>query len=593
MKRLTYRLVLAATASFASACAKETTETPDTGVVDTGTPPADTGVAPVDTGVDAGVPDTGSPDTGVPDLGQPDTGTPDLGVPDIGAPDVGEPDAGPPPPTNVAVSGTVYKLGEYLKQNNVAVGQASVLAFGVNNGSGAAPATVTSADPGTLGQYQIQMPSNGQAVFFANKAGYNPSYRGVTTAAVDITNRTLYLAENAWVNAIATAHNVDLNSPFPCHAPPAGNLDPTWNCIYGMVVGQIRDDGAADGTPSPVAGVEKTHFRIEGGSPAAAWYVKGPYFLDADGAPNAANTASVINVNRGGLYVFFAEIPQTQGGYPSVDLNVRIEYPVAQGTRYFGPADAKVFRPYGVTWRTIDESGLAPPVVAPTNVDFDTQIYPLFLPVNQGGFGCQGCHTNHSGGMNLYGGPETAFASLDPARYPARVTVADPAASLILRKPLYEIDGVQDHPIFAFASAQDPGYQLIYTWIQEGGVRNVVPQPVSFANEVRPILYNQTNNGGAGCVSCHGDPNNIRGGFYVGGDALALYAELTAEAPTDNGVTGEPYRINKQGYPERSLVLINPLAGNAEPHPVKLFGNNADPRYSTIYTWIQQGYPNN
>ncbi|MBI2376330.1 MAG: hypothetical protein HYV07_20210 [Deltaproteobacteria bacterium] len=594
-------VVVLAIASAAFIGCSETTTPPDAG-----TPPVDSGgevqpdaVGPVDTG---GIPDLGTPDTGTPDTGEPvpDTGTPDTGapVPDAGTPDVGpEPDAGVAP-TNVAVSGTIYKLGEYLSQNNVAVGQVSVLAVGVNNGSGAAPATLTSADPGTLGQYSLSIPANGQSVFFASKLGYNPTYRAVTTAAADIPNRTLYLAENAWVNAIAAEHGVDLNTPGDCHAPPAGNLDPTYRCIYGLVVGQIRDDGGPNGTPSPVAGIQKAHFRIEGGSPLSTWYVKGPYFLNADGTPNAANTASVIQGNRGGLYVFFAEIPQTQGGYPSVDLSIRIEYPAAAGTRYFGPAETKVFRPYGVTWRIVDESGLAPPVAPNVNVDFDTQVYPLFLPVTQGGFGCQGCHTNQggavpAGGMNLYGGPETAFASLNPASYPTRTNVANPSASLVLKKPLYEIDGLQDHPIFAFASPQDPGYQLIYTWIQEGAIRNVVPPVISFATDVRPILYNPTTTGGAGCVSCHGDANNIRGGFFVGGDAAALHAELTGEAPTDNGQTGEPYRINKQGYPERSLVLINPLAGNAEPHPVKLFGNNADPRYATIYSWIQQGYPNN
>jgi hypothetical protein len=169
--------------------------------------------------------------------------------------------------------------------------------------------------------------------------------------------------------------------------------------------------------------------------------------------------------------------------------------------------------------------------------------------------------------------------------------------SLVLVKPLYEAIGQQDHPIFAFASEQDPAYQLIYTWITQGGVRPMVPPPpVSFVTSIRPLLYQSTANGGAGCYACHVDgvnANNAPGGFYMGGNAQDLYNALTNTAPSDNGGSGEPYRVNKMNYPERSLVLINPLSGNPEPHPVKIFSDNADPRYQLIYRWIAEGYQNN
>jgi hypothetical protein len=138
---------------------------------------------------------------------------------------------------------------------------------------------------------------------------------------------------------------------------------------------------------------------------------------------------------------------------------------------------------------------------------------------------------------------------------------------------------------------------LIYTWITEGATRNVVLQPVSFANEIRPLLYNQVAQGGMGCRNCHYDGVDALtapAGFYMGGGAQGLYDELTAEAPADNGLTGEPYRINKTaGQTDKSLVLINPLFGNAEPHPVKIFSSNADPRYALVYRWITEGYQNN
>jgi hypothetical protein len=580
-----YALLAPALVAFAllpTACG-DTAETPveDTGVGD------DTGVRP-DTGQPG--PDLGFYDGGV----VPDVGTPDLGFDDGGGvPDTGPIDVGPAP--NVNVSGKILKLGAYLAGNNEGSGQVAVLALGVNP----PVSTLSSADVATLGDYSLSLPSNGKVVTFSNKLGYFPSYNGITTQAADITGKNLYLAEVAWVNAIATLHNVDLTNPFNCHAPPQGNLNPNDQCIYAAVVGRILDDGTAgNGTIRPVGGVARTDFSITGGPGAGVWYTKGPYFLDYTGTASTSATSIVYNDNgtyRGGLYVFFAEIPRTVGP-ESIDLNVSITYNYNGANRYFGPSGIKVFRPYGVTWYSISETG-TPPVLPIDEIDFDNQIYPLFAPVAQGGLGCQGCHTNQngaapSGGMNLYGA-EAAYASLNPATYPARVNTANPSASLVLTKPLYEPAGLQDHPIVAFASEQDPAYQLLYTWIQEGGIRDVVVPPVSFANEIRPILYNATNNGGAGCITCHGDQANQSGGFYVGGDAAALHAELTQEAPTDNGATGQPYRVNKQGQTGQSLVLINPLFGNAEPHPVKIFGGAADPRYQLIYRWIAEGYQNN
>lgn len=558
-------------------------------------PPVDAGVGD-DTGV--GRPDTGQPgpDTGVVvDTGVPDTGSPDTGVDVDGGPppDGGPIDVGPSPTVNV--SGKVIKLGAYLAGTTEGSGQVSVLALGVNP----PVSTLSSADQATVGDYSFALPSNGQVMTFANKLGYFPSYNKITTQAADITGKNLYLAENAWLNAIATAHNVDLTTAFNCHAPPQGNLNPADQCIYAVVVGRILDDGTAgNGTIRPVAGVAKTDFAITGGQGGRAWYTKGPYFLDYTGTASTSATSIVYNDNgtyKGGLYLFFAEIPRTVGP-ESLDLHVSITYNDNGTNRYFGPIDVKVFRPYGVTWYSISETG-TPPVPPVEDIDFDNQIYPLFAPVAQGGLGCQGCHTNQggaapSGGMNLYGA-DAAYASLDPARYPQRVNVTNPGVSLLLTKPLYEAVGLQDHPIIAFASDQDPAYRLIYQWITEGGIRNVTLAPVSFANEVRPILYNATNNGGAGCVACHGDAATAGGGFYVGGNADALWAELTQEAPQDNGATGEPYRINKQGQTGASLVLTNPLFGNAEPHPVKIFGGAADPRYQLIYRWIAEGYQNN
>lgn len=594
-----HRLVLASAvlATVHVACSSSEDPPPDAGVVeDGGAPPPDGGEnpPPPDGGVNP------PPDGGTPDLGTPDTGEPDTGVPDTGVPDTGLPDTGPAPVLSVNVSGQLRKLGEYLAGNTVGVGQANLLAYGVS------PLGVTMTQDGaTAGNYGLDVPPNGQLILYSSKLGYFPSYNTVTVENVDATNKNLYIAENAWLNEIAGAHNVNLATPFACHAPA---LDPAQQCIYAAIVGRVLDDGAAgNGTRRPVADITQAEFTVYGG-PAAndQWYKKGPYFLNYTGTSSVGALGTIVYNDgagnyRGGLFVTFVEIPQTDGP-ESISVRISIRHDVGGGAyRYFGPIDLKAFRPYGVTWTTIVETGVAPPPPN-NNIDFDTQIYPLFLPVNQGGLGCQGCHTNQggavpSGGMNLYGGPDMAFASLNPASYPNRVNVQNPSASYLLTKPLYEATGLQDHPIFAFVSEQDLAYQLIYTWISEGAVRNVVQPPVSFANEIRPLLYNQVAQGGMGCRNCHYDgvdANTAPGGFYMGGGAPGLYLELTGEAPTDNGATGEAYRINKQqGYTERSLVLTNPLFGNAEPHPVKVFSSNADPRYQLVYRWIAEGYQDN
>lgn len=504
----------------------------------------------------------------------------------------------PPPPDAVVVQGNVTKLGAYLGGVTEYVGDASLLVYGVN------PPLTAVADP--TGAYELQVPANGNAVVFANKAGYNPSYNTVTTAEQNLVGQKIYMAEANWISAIAANHQVDLASPFPCHAPA---LDPGINCIYGVIVGQILDDGyAGNGEIRPVAGIGQADFTVTGGPAGAEWYTKGPYFLNYDGQPGQYDYSvdyydEANGAYRGGYFVAFVELPQLDGP-PSVDFKLSISYDDQERgiTRYFGPIDAKVFRPYGVTWLKLPETGIQ--IDEPlTGINFDTQIYPLFLPVADGGLGCQGCHTNAggatpAGGMNLYGGPEVAFASLDPASYPQRVNLQDPEASYVLKRPLYETDGQQDHPIFAFASPQDIGYRTILTWIQEGAQREVVLQPVSFYNEVRPGLYNTPQEGGWGCRNCHYDGVNAQtapGGFFISNDPAELYTEMVDETPnTADPGNGYPqtYRINKDGYPERSLVLVRPLNGNGIPHAVKIFYDNTDPRYQLIYRWITEGYQN-
>ncbi len=518
----------------------------------------------------------------------------------------------PPPPDGVIVEGQVTKLGAYLAGNNEYNGNASILAFGVDP----LQTTLSDDDPNNLGAYSLTLPANGKTIMFVNKAGYNPTYTAIDTQDQNLVGQRIFSAENAWVNAIAAAHNVDLATPFPCHAPA---LDPATQCIYAMVVGRIYDDGAT-GQTLPVGGITSEDFTVTGGAGNQEWYVRGPYFLDYDGTPDDQNAgaASIIyqdpvdGTYRGGLYATFVEIPQLDGP-ESQPISMSISYnDVAAGvTRYFGPLTIQAFRPYGVTFANIYETGV--PVDIPLeNIDFDNQVYPLFAPVDQGGLGCQGCHTNQggaipAGGMNLYTA-EAAYASLDYNNYPNRVNLQDPAASLLLTKPLYEV-GQQNHPIFAFASEFDQGYQIILKWIEEGGQRNVVLPPVTF-DEVHRILYPVAGyeQQHAGCANggCHSDQNATAGQrFYLNGDPTNVYDQLVnivaytydpnydpaLDPNGDLAYTAEQYHINKDNYPERSLVVQKPLAGNNVVHGGgKPFFGAADQRVVLIQRWIAEGY---
>jgi hypothetical protein len=548
----------------------------------------------------APIPDAGLvpvPDGGAP---QPDAGVirPDGGIPP-------RPDAGNVAPNqNVRLSGSIYNLEPYLQGTRTPVGDVQVRALGVQ---GVTP--VTTAPTGT---YDLEIPQNGRVVIGATKAGYRSTYSELTVGDVPINDKNFYLASDDYISRMGTAFGVNVLAATACHAPNPTNL----TCRYAVVMGRIVDDGSYDnGTPTPVADIGRDEITIKGeGDPN--WYKQGPYLLRPDGQPAGGITTTqrerdpVTQKYRGGLYVVFVEVPIS--GNPPREFEISASS-YAGGTvrRNFGPVIFKAFNG-GLSWVTIAESGQTPgqppnqpppPPPPPQNVNFDTQVYPLFLPVSQGGFGCQGCHTNQGGaqpaaGMNLYGSAD-ACSALNPQQYPLRVNLQSPRDSYLLKKPLYEADGNQDHPIFAFVSDADPAYQTLYAWIREGAQclgGGVVDPPVSFYNEVRPLLYQPEGQGGIGCYNCHVsgvNANNAPGGAYFGGNGNDLYQVLTQQTPTDNGQTGEPYRINKTaGQAALSLLLLNPLVGSPEPHPAKLLNGTADPRYQTIYRWINQGYVN-
>lgn len=107
-------------------------------------------------------------------------------------------------------------------------------------------------------------------------------------------------------------------------------------------------------------------------------------------------------------------------------------------------------------------AGTAPPPPPPpppgATVSFATDVLPIFAAR-----GCAGCHRG-SAGLVLTGGPHETRAQLAGAG--ARVNLATPADSLVLRKP--SLRGVAHGGGRIFACASDPDYQRILAWIKQG-----------------------------------------------------------------------------------------------------------------------------
>lgn len=140
---------------------------------------------------------------------------------------------------------------------------------------------------------------------------------------------------------------------------------------------------------------------------------------------------------------------------------------------------------------------------------------------------------------------------------------------------------------FALAAPIAPIDDSIVTFVRAtaGGDPIVIPQNVSFINDVAPIFIDR------GCVACHlgGGVGKDLGGLHLNGEANKMHKELTDEISQTHGVT----RVDLQN-PAASLLLTMPsFEDPPDVHPFATFTGNTDADYLTILAWIQEGALNN
>ncbi len=280
-------------------------------------------------------------------------------------------------------------------------------------------------------------------------------------------------------NGSFTIEGVPDNSTFQIQASVAGTHRPTFgpsievltDDIDGVLTPTVSETFLADlaagfgVTPSAATGVlilelvdeaGAAKAGVPGGQLVVAGGVEGPFFLDADLAPDdAANSSSASG------YAVFFEVPTGVAelgvaASPTVTL-VMPASPVTAGA---------------VTIARVVVTDGAPDL--PTNVSFANDIVPIFKS-GGGGRGCEACHSGGGigfdlGGLKLDGPVQQVYSEL-VEEDPTRVVVGNPEASLVLRMPSRE-NPPDTHPNVTFASASDPDYQKILVWITEGAKMN-------------------------------------------------------------------------------------------------------------------------
>ena len=102
---------------------------------------------------------------------------------------------------------------------------------------------------------------------------------------------------------------------------------------------------------------------------------------------------------------------------------------------------------------------------------FAADIHPMLQKGGDGGLGCANCHTALGTMPALQFDLPAADTLAAILARPGVVDLANPALSLLLTKPLYELPpALQNHPNATFANELDPNYIMFLSWIEGGAL---------------------------------------------------------------------------------------------------------------------------
>jgi hypothetical protein len=269
-------------------------------------------------------------------------------------------------------------------------------------------------------------------------AGSPPNYAMTYNAPTVLTDKPL---DNVAEHSVAEAYLAQLRSGFGINAQSG-----TATVLVHVI----------DGNGRALAGLAGAALVPSGAG------LKGPYFLDASlqPAPMAKTTSA------SGWLVYFDVVPGTLTfGAGSGYLVIAADTPTA--------ADAVSLVEATVMTAPVPPPNMPPPP-APT-ISFQQSVLPIFI--NRG---CYNCHSGNGpgrrlGGLVLDGGSMKIWTALvqdlSPNFNTTRVDLQDPPKSLVLIMPSYA-NPPDGHPVVVFTSVNDPDYQTILDWIEQGAQFN-------------------------------------------------------------------------------------------------------------------------
>lgn len=223
-----------------------------------------------------------------------------------------------------------------------------------------------------------------------------------------------------------------------------------------IVIGDLRRNNGM-----PLEGIPLANVQLLDGANQPVVGVLGPYFFNAAGSVDTAETT--LTVYNGRSRVAFLDVPP--GTYTLAVTYTADQQNTTNNSTLTTFADGGTL----VLSGGMGGGGGGGGGGNVTDPSFAMHIYPKLQRAALGGLGCANCHTLTGPGAVLCydDAPGIVLANMT-----ARLGVLDPvtpAESLLLKRPLYEpAPAPQDHPNATFLDVNDADYKLFLLWITNG-----------------------------------------------------------------------------------------------------------------------------